>query len=105
MDNTEQKPIFVMKRKKSFMITLYYIFATLWYLATALVCFGLLFNDNITFNIIGFVLLVFTPSNYLDTIGTKEVICYEDYFIIKRMVFSKKNYYNNINTNTQYIVE
>uniref|UniRef100_UPI00053BFD96 hypothetical protein n=1 Tax=Campylobacter sputorum TaxID=206 RepID=UPI00053BFD96 len=77
MDNTEQKPIFVMKRKKSFMITLYYIFATLWYLAAALVCFGLLFNDNITFNIIGFVLLVFTPYIFFYAFDIKEVICYE----------------------------
>lgn len=63
------------------MITLYYIFATLWYLAAALVCFGLLFNDNITFNIIGFI--TFLRRIYFYAFDIKEVICYEDYFIIK----------------------
>ncbi|ASM39516.1 hypothetical protein CSPB_0254 [Campylobacter sputorum subsp. bovis] len=78
-----------MKRKKSFMITLYYIFATLWYLATALVCFGLLFNDNITFNIIGFVLLIFLPYNFFCMFDIKEIICYEDYFITKKSFLPK----------------
>uniref|UniRef100_UPI00053BFCB9 hypothetical protein n=1 Tax=Campylobacter sputorum TaxID=206 RepID=UPI00053BFCB9 len=77
MDNTEQKPIFVMKRKKSFMITLYYIFATLWDLATALVFFSLLFNDNITIKIIGFVFLATIPCLFFYMFDIKEVICYE----------------------------
>ncbi|ASM34514.1 Uncharacterised protein [Campylobacter sputorum subsp. bubulus] len=96
MDNTEQKPIFVMKRKKSFMITLYYIFVILWDLATAFVCIAFMTLDNIVANIIGFVLLIFLPYKFFCMFDIKEVICYEDYFIIKRKFFTKKIFYNRL---------
>ncbi|WP_228568361.1 hypothetical protein [Campylobacter sputorum] len=94
MNNTEQKPIFVMKRKKSFMITLYYIFVILWDLATALFFFGLLFNGNIAIKIVAFVFLTTIPCLFFYMFDIKEVICYEDYFIIKKKFFTKKCHYN-----------
>lgn len=81
---------FVMKRKKkSFMITLYYIFVILWDLATALFFFGLMFNGNIAIKIVAFVFLTTIPCLFFYMFDIKEVICYEDYFIIKKSFLPK----------------
>lgn len=61
MQVEQEKPIFIMKRKKGIIIVLYYIFATLWDLATAFICIIFMTLDNIIPNIIGFVFLIFLP--------------------------------------------
>ncbi|MDU7070846.1 hypothetical protein [Campylobacter ureolyticus] len=62
--DTIEKPIFIMQRKKSLIIVLYYIFATLWDLATAFVCVIFMTLDNIIPNIMGFLFLVFIPYQF-----------------------------------------
>ncbi|MSN97134.1 hypothetical protein F1B92_08175 [Campylobacter sp. FMV-PI01] len=90
-----EKPIFIMKRKKGIMIVLYYIFAILWDLATAFVCIIFMTLDNIIPNIIGFIFLAFIPYIFFCMFDIKEVICYEDYFIVKRSFITNKYYYKD----------
>lgn len=59
MQVEQEKPIFIMKRKKGIIIVLYYIFATLWDLATAFICIIFMTLDNIIPNVIGFVFFDF----------------------------------------------
>lgn len=95
--DTIEKPIFIMQRKKSFKMTLYFIFITIWHIATAFICIIFTTLDNIIPNIIGFIFLIYTPKFYLDTIGLKSVICYNDYFILEKLLFSKRKKYDDIN--------
>ncbi|GKH60835.1 hypothetical protein CE91St25_11710 [Campylobacter ureolyticus] len=62
--DTIEKPIFIMKRKKGIIIILYYIFATLWDLATAFVFVIFMTLDNIIPNIMGFLFLIFMPYQF-----------------------------------------
>ena len=86
--DTIEKPIFIMKRKKGIMIVLYYIFATFWDLATAFIGIIFMTLDNIIPNIMGFLILVFIPYRFFCMFDIKEVVCYEDYLLIKRKFFS-----------------
>lgn len=94
--NTIEKPIFIMKRKKEIIIVLYYIFAILWDLATAFVCIIFMTLDNIVPNVIGLVFLIFMPYLFFCMFDIKSITCYEDYFVIKRTLCSKKFFYDNV---------
>ena len=59
MQVEQEKPIFIMQRKKGIIIVLYYIFAILWDLATAFICIIFMTLDNIIPNVIGFVFFDF----------------------------------------------
>lgn len=91
--DTIEKPIFIIQRKKEIKIILYYIFAILWDLATAFICIVFMTLDDIVANIIGFVFLAFIPYIFFCMFDIKEVICYEDYFVIKRSFVTNKYYY------------
>lgn len=84
--DTNEKPIFIMQKQKSFKMVLYFIFVTIWHIATAFVCVIFMTLDSIIPNIIGFVLLIYTPKFYLDTIGLRSIICYNDYFIYGKII-------------------
>lgn len=96
MQVEQEKPIFIMQRKKSLIIILYYIFAILWDLATAFICIIFMTLDNIIPNIMGFLILVFIPYQFFCVFDIKEVVCYEDYLLIKRKFFTKKIFYNHL---------
>ncbi|VYS74087.1 hypothetical protein [Campylobacter ureolyticus] len=64
MQAEQEKPVFIMKRKKGIIIVLYYIFATFWDLATAFICIIFMTLDNIIPNIIGFLILVLYHTSF-----------------------------------------
>lgn len=78
------------------MTILYYIFAILWDLATAFICIIFMTLDNIIPNIMGFLILVFIPYQFFCMFDIKEVVCYEDYLLVKRKFFIKKIFYNHV---------
>ena len=96
MQAEQEKPIFIMKRKKGIIIVLHYIFAILWDLATAFICIIFMTLDNIIPNIIGLIFLIFLPYMFFCGFDIKSVVCYEDYFIVKRTLCSKKFFYTDI---------
>ena len=96
MQVEQEKPIFIMQRKKGIIIVLYYIFAILWDLATAFICIIFMTLDNIIPNIMGFLILVFIPYQFFCVFDIKEVVCYEDYLLLKRKFFTKKIFYNHL---------
>ncbi|MCI6988232.1 MAG: hypothetical protein MR902_01500 [Campylobacter sp.] len=96
MQAEQEKPIFIMQRKKSLIIILYYIFAILWDLATAFICIIFMTLDNIIPNIIGLIFLIFLPYMFFCGFDIKEVVCYEDYLLVKRTLCSKKFFYTDI---------
>ena len=96
MQAEQEKPIFIMKRKKGIIIVLHYIFAILWDLATAFICIIFMTLDNIIPNIIGLIFLIFLPYMFFCGFDIKSVVWYEDYFIVKRTLCSKKFFYTDI---------
>lgn len=91
MQAEQEKPIFVMQRKKSLTVILYYIFAILWDLATTFICIIFMTLDNIIPNIMGFLILVFIPYQFFCMFDIKEVVCYEDYLLVKRKFIINKH--------------
>ena len=96
MQAEQEKPIFIMQRKKSLIIILYYIFAILWDLATAFICIIFMTLDNFIPNIMGFLILVFIPYQFFCMFDIKEVVCYEDYLLVKRKFIINKHYYKDL---------
>ncbi|MBZ7976852.1 hypothetical protein [Campylobacter sp. RM12637] len=92
MQNNNE-PIFIMNRKKSFFVSLYYIFVFIWDLATLLIGICFIDLDNFLANIIGFIIVAIIPYHFFCAIDIKTVICYEDFFIIKRKFCTQKVYY------------
>ncbi|MBT0879374.1 hypothetical protein KJQ97_08060 [Campylobacter sp. 2018MI01] len=63
MQNNNE-PIFVMNRKKSFFVSLYYIFVFIWDLATLLIGICFIDLDNFLANIIGFIIVAIIPYHF-----------------------------------------
>lgn len=93
--NNNEKPIFIMNRKKSFFISIYLIFIFIWDLITLLLGICFIDLDNFLANIIGFIIVAIMPYHFFYSTYIKTVVCFKDFFIIKRKFCTQKVYYDN----------
>ncbi|PSM51995.1 putative membrane protein [Campylobacter blaseri] len=93
----EDKPLLVINRKKDFKVVLYEIFYLIWVIVTAFVSlFFMALLHNAISTIIGYSLLILILWHFFCVFSIKQILCYDEYFLIKRLFYTKKIYYNTL---------
>ncbi|PSM53095.1 putative membrane protein [Campylobacter blaseri] len=95
MKKDENEPILTLKRKKSLFNFIYHISFIFWIFATLIfIPSWFIMADTILKNIIGVFLIISIFYWYFGMFDIRLIQCYEKYFIIQRILFSKKIYYS-----------
>ena len=95
-NNKFDKPILILEQSQSIVAKIFTFIFTAFMIFTAFLGVGGITLDEIKFKITGLILLIFAPLGYFYILKIKQILCYDDFLIVKYPFWQSIFYYDDI---------